>query len=107
MHRFRFVLYSILILSIAPLPAEARTWLVQPDGGGDAPTIAAAIDSVAGNDIIKLADGLYTGEGNRDLYNMEKSIVISSSSGDPLSCVIDCEGSALDPHFGIRFYGGG
>ncbi len=107
MYRF-LLLFPCFFLSMSiPADTAARSWLVQPDGSGDAPTIAAAIDSVSGNDIIELADGLYTGEGNRDLDNMEKAVVIFSSSGDPLNCVIDCEGSADDLHYGIRFYGGG
>ncbi len=107
MHRFLLLFSCTIPLMSTPADALAKSWLVRPDGGGDAPTIAAAIDSVTGNDIIELADGLYTGEGNRDLNNMEKAIVIRSVSGDPLNCVIDCEGSADSPHFGIRFYGGG
>ncbi len=107
MHRFLLLFSCTIPLMSIPVEAMAKSWLVRPDGGGDAPTIAAAIDSVTGNDIIELADGLYTGEGNRDLNNMDKTIVIRSVNGDPLNCVIDCEGSADAPHFGIRFYGGG
>ena len=85
----------------------ARVWLVQPDGSGDAPTIAAAIDSVSGTDIIELADGTYMGEGNRDLYDHEKTFVIRSVSGNPAACVIDCGGTAGEPHRGIVFAGSG
>lgn len=107
MHRYRFLFLFFTIAFIPQGPAEARTWLVRPDGSGDAPTIQAAIDSVSGADLIELADGLFTGEGNRDLSNMEKGIAIRSLSGDPALCIIDCEGTADEPHYGIRFYGGG
>lgn len=99
-----------LLLTTLLLPSGGlfgRTWHVNPAGTGDAPTIAAAIDSVADTDIIELADGVYTGDGNRDLTNLEKAIVIVSQSGDPAACVIDCQGSANENHHGITFYGGG
>jgi len=97
------VLYLILVL-----PAAARTWLINPQGTGDAPTIAAAIDSVAlMDDIIELADGIYTGDGNRDLPPIDKNVVIRSESDDPTACIIDLEGSADEPHHGFTFYGDG
>jgi hypothetical protein len=40
---------------------------VAPDGSGDAPTIQAAIDSSAPQDVVELADGTFIGPGNRDL----------------------------------------
>jgi hypothetical protein len=92
---------------LVPVGVDARTWVVHPDGSGDASTIMAAIDSVTGNDVIELVDGTYTGPGNRDLDNQEKEIFIYSQSGDPTLCVIDCQGSADDPHTGIAFLGGG
>lgn len=99
-----------LILSLILLPpatGAARTWIVSPDGGGDAPTIAAAIDSMSSYDRIELLDGVYSGPGNRDLDNMEKAVKIISQSGDPETCIIDCGGTADEQHYGIRFYGGG
>ncbi|MBZ0267958.1 hypothetical protein K8I85_07370 [bacterium] len=61
--RFR----SLLLLGFAlPLlftflasPCAARQWHVYPDGSGDAPTIAAAIDSSAAGDEILLHPGTY------------------------------------------------
>ena len=55
-------------------------------------TIQAAIDAVLlPGDEICLADGVYTGAGNRDLDFQGKSITVRSASGDPMACVIDCE----------------
>ncbi len=97
---------SILFL-ILPLAgvAHARDWIVAPDGSGDAPTIAAAIDSFNWYDDEKiiLLDGVYTGEGNRDLTNYGMGIAIISQSGDPMACIIDCQGSADDQHRAISF----
>jgi len=67
-------LMSMLTTLLLGLPAEARTWIVAPDGSGDAPTIQAAIDSTEYNgDVIMLLDGVYSGFGNRDLSNQEKA----------------------------------
>ena len=43
----------------------ATTYLVNPEGTGDFPTIQAAIDAVVDGDIIELNDGTFTGDGNR------------------------------------------
>ena len=90
-----------------PPAASSSVWVVLPDGSGDAPTIGAAIDSIESEGIIELEDGLFTGPGNRDLNSQEKTIFIRSVSGDPASCVIDCEGSAAEPHCFLAFFGGG
>jgi hypothetical protein len=101
-------LIAIVFFLLHFYSADARVWLLQPDGSGDAATIAAAIDSAATNgDVIVLADGIYTGEGNRDLSNGEKWFLIKSQSGDPTTCIIDLQGSADDPHWGIIYVDGG
>jgi len=88
-------------------PASATVWTVYPDGSGDAPTIQAAIDSCSGGDIIELGDGVFSGPGNRDLIGAEIWFVLRSQSNNPEACIIDCQGSATEPHFGISFAGGG
>src|SRR5512145_935811 len=40
--------------------AQARTWRVDPQGTGDAPTIQAAFDSASAGDEVLLAPGTYT-----------------------------------------------
>ncbi len=80
--------------------------LVQPDGSGDYPTIQAAIDAADSLDVIELADGIYTGEGNRDLDFLGKTIIVRSRSGNPLVCVVDCQATEADPHYGCRFVSG-
>jgi len=79
---------------------------LHPDDTGNAPTIQAAIDSVApGSDIIELTDGVYTSPGNRDLINYEKLFVVRSQSGDPSACIIDVEGDPTEHHWGFVFSG--
>ncbi len=47
-----------------------------------------------------VADGIYTGEGNRDIDFLGKAITVRSENG-PESCIIDCQGSEADPHRGL------
>ncbi|HNQ23711.1 MAG TPA: choice-of-anchor Q domain-containing protein [Phycisphaerae bacterium] len=70
-------------------------------------TIQDAIDhAVSGQDEVVIADAdvPYTGKGNRDLDFKLKAITVRSASGDPALCIIDCGGSAGDPHSGFYFH---
>ncbi len=100
--RMRTLLYTIIILVIG-ISAQAATFTVNPDGSGDFPTIQAAIFAVNNGDVILLGDGIFTGPGNRDLDTNETNFTLQSQSGDPNLCVIDCQGSESEPHFGIYF----
>ena len=53
-------------------------------------TIQAAIDAAADGDVVTLADGTYTGEGNRAIDFGGKAITVQSENG-PEACIIDCE----------------
>ena len=64
MNHFCLVLTSFLFVVIFSLSASAEIIPVAPDGPI---TIQEAIDSSSPGDIIELADGLFTGDGNRDL----------------------------------------
>jgi hypothetical protein len=75
---------AILLLTVLVFthsPASARTWFITPAGTGDTPTIQAGIDSAAAGDTLLLADGEFSGEGNRNIDSMGKAIVITSASG--------------------------
>ncbi len=56
------------------------------------PTIQAAINAASGSDLIVVADGTYTGPGNRDLDFGGKTIRIYSLKKNPATCIIDCNG---------------
>ncbi len=84
--------------------AIGETYVVDPEGTGDFRTIQEAIDAVLDGDTAVLADGVFTGEGNRDIDYLGKAITVRSQSGDPFTCIIDCEGSAAHPHRGFFFH---
>jgi len=71
------------------------------------PTIQAGINATnAAGDTVLVADGFYTGDGNRDIDYGGREITVRSASGDPELCVIDCQASLEDTHRGFIFQSG-
>ena len=87
-----------LILTLCPA-ALARTIRVANDAPADFRTIQAAVDDANDGDTVLVAPGTYTGDGNRDI-EVCRAITVRSEEG-PGSCIIDCGGSAADPHQGF------
>ena len=61
-----------------------------PDG--PKATIKAGINAAVDGDEVVVADGLYTGSGNRELDFGGRDLVVRSANG-PDNCIIDCEGA--------------
>jgi hypothetical protein len=99
-------LVAVCWATLLPLESTARTWNILPDGSGDAPTIQAAIDSCTDGDIVELASGTYTSDGNRDVDFFGKQITVRGATGDAADCVIDCQGSEAENHRGFIFQAG-
>ncbi|MCK4511317.1 right-handed parallel beta-helix repeat-containing protein [bacterium] len=86
---------------VLPAPAE---YMVHPDGSGDFPTIQAAVDGAVSGSVIFLGDGVFTGDGNRDVDFLGKTLTVRSASGNPAACIIDCEGTPGTPHRGFYLH---
>jgi len=71
------------LILLGARPAAARTWYIQADGGGDAPTIQAGHDSAAMGDSLLVSPGQY----DENLI-FGKSLTLVSSDG-PEATVID------------------
>ena len=99
-------LIQILILTMIAIlatGAAAEIYVVEPGGPL---TIQAAIDQCVNGDVVELLDGVYTGDGNRDLVFNGKQITVRSASGDPTTCIIDCQASDSENHRGFTLHGG-
>ncbi len=68
-------------------------------------TIQAAIDAAVDGDEVVVADGTYTGPGNRDIDFGGKAITVRSENG-PGACTIDINANDADPHRAFHFHSG-
>ena len=86
--------------------AGFMTFTLRADGTGDLPDLQSAVDASQDGDVIELEDGVYRGDGNRDVQFFGRSITVRAKSGLPDGCIIDCEGSKEAPHRGFLFRSG-
>jgi len=77
----------LMLLVLFALPTAAATIHVP----GDQPTIQAGINAALNGDTVLVADGTYTGPGNRDIDFLGKAITVRSADGTD-TCIVDGEG---------------
>jgi hypothetical protein len=78
MPTLRLITAGILtLLLLFTIPAFPRTWHVQNDGTGDAPTIQAGIDSTVSGDSVLVAPGTYF----ENINFLGKDVVVKSLQG--------------------------
>jgi subtilisin family serine protease len=68
-------------------------------------TIQEAIDNSWDGGNVLVADGTYTGPGNRDIDFLGRAITVRSEN-EPENCIIDCNGTQAEPHRGFYFHSG-
>ncbi len=93
-------LVGALMLILSSQAAKAATIHVP----ADQPNIQAGIDAAAGGDTVLVADGIYSGPGNREIDFRGQPITLRSVGGDPELCIIDC--AAAEPYTGVYFHSG-
>ena len=98
------------ILSLYSL-ASGEVIRVNNDGPADFSTIQAGIDAASDGDVVLVAPGVYTGDGNRDIDFKGKAITVRSERG-PETCIIQCGGRypvygpprSIEPEYHRGFY---
>ncbi|MBN2053452.1 hypothetical protein JW905_00935 [bacterium] len=99
----RLGLGGIVVIAAALFPVVTAEAVVNVPG--DAATIQAGIDMAAAGEMVLLADGTYTGDGNYNIDFNGKAATVVSVNG-PSFCIIDCLGASLDPRRGFLFTSG-
>lgn len=106
-------IFLALLFLFVTIPCQAHIFTVKADGSGDFSTIQAAIDFIrtaSVGDVIELQPGVYTGPGNRDIDFLGKFITVRSIDPNDrnivAATVIDCNGTAAEPHRGFYFHNG-
>lgn len=80
-------LLPLLCTVLLPAVARAATLSVP----SQYPTIQAGVNAAANGDTVLVADGTYSGDGNRDIDFHDKNITVKSVSG-AAKTIIDCGG---------------
>ena len=77
----------LLLVFLLPVMASAAVL----DVPGDYTTISEAVNAAFDGDTIRLADGTYSSPDDYNVDFNSRSLTVESASGDPNSCIIDCQ----------------
>ena len=90
------LIVSIFVLVVPVLGADRKV-------PSQYSTIQAGINAASDGDTVLVADGTYTGDGNRDIDFKGKTITVKSENG-AATCIIDCQGAEYNEHRGFYFH---
>ncbi|MGB2807729.1 MAG: right-handed parallel beta-helix repeat-containing protein [Sedimentisphaerales bacterium] len=90
----KIILIMLIVFVVCGYAFAEQTIYVDDDGPADFNNIQAAIDDSSDGDTIIVADGTYTGAGNREISFLGKAITVRSENG-PENCIIDCQGKGM------------
>jgi len=82
--------YLFLGAALGILALCGSTFAMELPVPGRYPAIQAAIDAALDGDVVIVADGIYTGAGNKNIDFAGRAITVRSEKG-PGSTIIDCE----------------
>ncbi len=86
----------VLLLAVLSLTLKAYSTIHRVPG--QYPTIQAGVDAASNGDTVFVADGIYTGAGNKDIDFRGRNIVLTSA-GNAMNCIIDCQNSGRGFYF--------
>jgi hypothetical protein len=96
-------LVVLLLLLVEVLTVQGRTITVGPAGGYDFNTIQAAIDDANDGDTVLITQGVYTGDGNRNIDFKGKAIIVRSTDPNDSNVIsatiVDCNQSGRGFYF--------
>ena len=98
-----FIVFITVLTAAAPgicLDRDPWAWCLHVPG--EYSSIQSAINATDDGDVVLVADGTYTGSGNRDISFKGKAITVMSENG-PESTIVDCEGGEWSTHRGFLF----
>jgi pimeloyl-ACP methyl ester carboxylesterase len=89
---FSLLLRGLAVLLVAAVPGLAHAATLNVPSAAY-PTIQSGVNVATDGDTVLVADGTYTGPGNRDIDFNGKNITVTSQNG-PNKTIIDCGGFA-------------